>query len=86
MIIKIRSSRAAALRAGRQWRYKHRFTITYMTKWAANAKEFRVSITHNVKRCTSYNYIPKPILAKLGNPKGLKFVIQDDKILVTGSD
>lgn len=57
-----------------------------MTKWAANAKEFRVSITHNVKRCTSYSYIPKPILAKLGNPKGLKFVIQDDKILVTGSD
>ena len=57
-----------------------------MTKWAANAKEFRVSITHNVQRGTSYSYIPKPILAKLGNPKRLKFFIQDDNILVTGSD
>ena len=26
---------------------------------------------HNRQRCTSYSYIPKPILAKLGNPKGL---------------
>ena len=57
-----------------------------MTKWAADAKEFRVSITHNVKRLTSYIYVPKPILTKLGNPKRLKFVIEGGKILVTGSD
>ena len=57
-----------------------------MTKWATNATEFRVSITHNVQRGTSYSYIPKPILARLGNPKRLKFFIQDDKIHVTGSD
>ena len=57
-----------------------------MTKWAADAKEFRVSITHNVKRGTSYSYIPKPILARLDNPEGLRFVIQGDKILVTRPD
>ena len=57
-----------------------------MTKWAADAKEFRVSITHNVKRLTSYSYIPKPILTRLGNPKRLRFVIRGDEILVTGSD
>ena len=54
-----------------------------MTSWAADAKEFQVSITHNRQRGTSYSYIPKPILAKLGNPEGLRFVIQGDKILVT---
>ena len=57
-----------------------------MTKWAANATEFQVSITHNVKRGTSYSYIPKPVLAKLGNPEGLKFIIRGDKILVTCPD
>ena len=54
-----------------------------MTSWAADAKEFQVSITHNRQRGTSYSYIPKPILAKLGNPEGLRFVIKGDKILVT---
>ena len=57
-----------------------------MTKGVANAKEFRVSITHNVQRGTRYSYIPKPIIAKIGNPKRLKFFIQDDNMLVTGSD
>ena len=57
-----------------------------MTKWAADAKEFKVSITHNRQRGTSYSYIPKPILAKLGNPEGLRFVIKGDKILVTRPD
>ena len=57
-----------------------------MPKWAANATEFKVSITHNVKRGTSYSYIPKPILAKLGNPEGLKFVIEGDKILLMRPD
>lgn len=54
-----------------------------MPRWPIDAKEFNVSIIRNVKRDTSYSYIPKPILAKLGNPKGLTFVIEDDKILVT---
>ena len=55
-----------------------------MSKWAANATKFTVSLTHNVKRGTSY--IPKPILAKLGNSEGLQFVIQGDKILVMRPD
>ena len=57
-----------------------------MTKWAADATEFRVSIIHNVRRGTSYSYIPKPILAKLGNPEGLLFVIRGNEILVTRPD
>ena len=57
-----------------------------MTKWAADATEFRVSITHNVRRGTSYSYIPKPVLAKLGNPEGLRFVIRGNEILVTRLD
>ena len=57
-----------------------------MPRWPADTKKFKVSITRNVKRDTSYSYIPKPILAMLGNPKGLQFVIQGDKILVTRQD
>ena len=57
-----------------------------MPRWPANAKKFKVSIIHNVQRDTSYSYIPKPILAKLGNPKGLQFVIRGDKIIVTRPD
>ena len=54
-----------------------------MPRWPIDAKEFDVSVTRNVKCNTSYPYIPKPILAKLGNPKRLRFVIQGDKIFVT---
>ena len=70
-----------------EWRrYNHLLIIQYMTKWAADATEFKVSITHNVRRGTSYSYIPKPILAKLGNPEGLLFVIRGNEILVTRPD
>ena len=48
-----------------------------------DAKEFKVSITHNRQRDTSYSYMPKSILAKLGNPEGLLFVIRDGKISQT---
>ena len=54
-----------------------------MTRWKDGETEFVVSITHNTQRGTSYSYIPKPILAKLGNPAGLKFTIRGDKIFVT---
>ncbi len=57
-----------------------------MTKWAADATEFRVSIIHNVRRGTSYSYIPKHVLATLGNPDGLRFVIRGNEILVTRPD
>ena len=47
---------------------------------SADTKKFNVSITHNVKRDISY--IPKPILDKIDNPKGLGFARQDYKILL----
>ena len=31
-------------------------------------------------------YIPKPILAKLGNPSGLKFIIRGEDIVVCKPD
>ena len=57
-----------------------------MPKWIANTTKFKVSIIHNIKRSTIYAYIPKPILAEIGNPEGLQFVIQDDKILLMRPD
>ena len=54
-----------------------------MPKWPIDAKEFDVSVIRNVKCDTSYSYIPKPILAKLGDPKRLRFVIQGNKVIVT---
>ena len=38
------------------------------------------------QRDTSYSYIPKPILAKLGNPSGLKFIIRGEDIVVCKPD
>ena len=57
-----------------------------MPPWPKGCTEFAVSITHNRQRDTSYSYIPKLILAKLGNPPGLKFVIRGDEILVLRPD
>ena len=57
-----------------------------MPIWPKDAKEFTVSITHNRQRDTSYSYIPKPILARLGNPAGLKFVIRGGDIVVCRPD
>ena len=36
----------------------------------------------NVKCDTNDSYTPKPILAKIDNPKRLKFVINGDKVQV----
>ena len=51
-----------------------------MPPWPKDAKEFTVSITHNGQRDTSYSYMPKPILARLGNPAGLKSIIRSEDI------
>ena len=53
-----------------------------MTMWAKDATEFSVSVTRNVKSKTSYSYIPKPILDRLGTPKRIMFVLQDGLIVV----
>ena len=52
----------------------------------ADATEFMVSIIHNMRLGTSYSYIPAPVLDKLGNPEGLRVVIQGNEILVARSD
>ena len=57
-----------------------------MPAWPKGCTEFTVSITHNRQRGTSYSYIPKPVLARLGNPSGLKFVFFGDDILVRRPD
>ena len=57
-----------------------------MPYWPKDAKEFTVSITHNRQRGTSYSCIPKPILARLGNPAGLRFVIRGGDIVVCRPD
>ncbi len=43
-------------------------------------------LIRNRQRQTNYSYIPKPVLDKLGNPDGLKFVFRDDDILVVRPD
>ena len=53
-----------------------------MTRWAKDAKEFTVSVTHNVQNTSSFSYIPKPVLRRLGNPRRITFTIRDDCITV----
>ena len=53
---------------------------------AKNAKEFTVSVTHNVQNTSSYSYIPKPVLKQLGNPRRIKFTIHDEYITVDRPD
>lgn len=57
-----------------------------MGYWRRDATEFAVSIIRNPRRRTSYSYIPKPVLERLGNPDGLKFVFRGDDILVVRPD
>ena len=56
-----------------------------MTRWKKDETEFPVSLSFdgtNSKRCR----IPKPIIDFLGNPEGLKFVINGRKIQVIADD
>ena len=57
-----------------------------MTRWAHDATEFTVSVTHNVQNTSSFSYIPKPVLKRLGNPKRIKFTMLDDYIIVGRED
>ncbi len=50
-----------------------------MSRWPADAKRFRVSIAHNVRRDAGYLHIPNPALAKCGNPEWMQLVTQVDK-------
>ena len=53
-----------------------------MTKWAKDATEFTVSVTHNVQNTSYFCYVPKPVLRRLGNPKRIKFTMHDKYITV----
>ena len=57
-----------------------------MTKCAKDATKFTVSVTHNVQSTSSYSYIPKSVLRRLGNPKRITFTMHDDYIAVGRPD
>ena len=57
-----------------------------MGMWRKGATEFVVFVIHNRQRQTNYSYIPKPVLDKLGNSDGLKFVFRGDDILEVRPD
>ena len=57
-----------------------------MTKWARDATKFTVSVTHNVQNTSSYSYMPKPVLRRLGNPKRITFTMHEDYIAVGRPD
>ena len=52
--------------------------------WAEDATEFVVSVTFVRGAGSSYGCVPKPVLAKLGNPKALRYVIDGDQVTVSG--
>ncbi len=54
--------------------------------WAKNATEFVVSVSFVTGAGSSYGCVPKPVLAKLGNPKRIRYTIQNDRVLVSNAD
>lgn len=66
--------------------YKHIMCGCNMGKWAKNRVDFVVSVSFIAGAGSSYGCVPKPILAKLGNPKSIRYTIQGDQILVSNAD
>ena len=54
--------------------------------WARDATEFVVSVSFVTGAGSSYGCVPKPVLAKLGNPKRIRYTIQNDRVLVSNAD
>ena len=54
--------------------------------WARDATEFVVSVSFTAGAGSSYGCAPKPVLAKLGSPKKIRYAIQNDQILVSNAD
>ncbi|MBA4719427.1 MAG: hypothetical protein HRO68_10180 [Nitrosopumilus sp.] len=52
-----------------------------MTRWKKDETEFTVSLNLDETR-GAICIVPKPVVEKLGNPKRIKFVIQDKNIIV----
>lgn len=57
-----------------------------MGLWAKDATKFVVSVSFIKGAGSSYNCIPKPVLAKLGNPKTIRYEIDGDKITVSNAN
>ena len=57
-----------------------------MTTWSKDATEFVVAVSFLPAAGSSYGCVPKPILAKLGNPKSIKYEIRGDMIVVSNAD
>ena len=57
-----------------------------MTSWSKDATEFAVSVSFIVGAGSSYGCVPKPILAKLGNPKAIRYKIQGGQVIVSNAD
>jgi len=56
-----------------------------LTRWKKDEKEFDVKITDDGKNSFICR-VPKPILKFLGQPSGIRFVIQGKKIIVVAGD
>ena len=52
-----------------------------MPKWSKNETDFSVSISSDGKG-SHVCRIPKPILKILNNPNSIRFVVDDEKIIV----
>lgn len=57
-----------------------------MTKWSPKATDSTVAVTTNAQAGTRYSNIPKPVLAKLGNPDRITFSIRGDAVVVGSAD
>ena len=57
-----------------------------MGLWAKNATEVVVSVSFITGAGSNYGCIPKPVLAKLGNPKRIRYTIHDDRVMISNAD
>lgn len=56
-----------------------------MTRWKKDETEFDVRLTDDGKDSIICR-VPKPIIELLGKPDGIKFIIQNKKIVVEAGD
>ena len=54
-----------------------------MRRWPKDATEFVVAVTYYPHAGSSYANIPKPLLARLGNPKTIRYTVQNEQIVVS---
>ena len=57
-----------------------------MGGWSKGATEFVVAVSFIKGTGSIYGCVPKPILARLGNPKRIRYTVKDDQILVSNAD